>query len=437
MKLIQSIPLVVGIKGAPISLSTKGVSFKDVNEDALNDAKRSLDEFFTPDREEATSRITNSLDVYRGVLAEARGLNAQYPTNAWSKYVELYTIIPTIINRAILDVRVGTMDSTFHAFCNAELPGSSISALNHVFKSHYPDTTLDWVASSYKPDGVGTMLEDKYGFLRGNPERWMITNEFASLINSSSKDVEEEEFNGDMMNTAVVKRCISMYRSRNPAGCDLYSHDAGIDVTVDTKDENGNVIFRAYEDQERANFKLHLGCAIVGLETLREGGTFIAKQYTLYEDNSRRLAELYANFFDEFYLIKPVTSRPYNSESYLVGVGYRRPRGADELISRMYDLHSLDTLDVISKHAGKKVNDYVQIFTDDLVDGAYAQAGITEYMRISAGRQAIFLKEMVRYLRNDRVMSRKAYTTSVDEWMKKAKLRELSRKDELAAKVHD
>ncbi len=432
MKLIQDQPLIVGIKGAPINTHTRGISFKAVTEDTLNVAKRSLDEFFVPERVEDTMKVTSSLDVYRGVLSSARDLNAQYPTNAWSKYVELYTIIPRIINRATLDVRVSVGEgSIFHAFCNAELPGSSIAALNHVFKSHYPDVTLDWVASSYKPDGVGTMLEDKYGFLKGSPDRWMITDEYAATMKPTSST---DSFNGDMMNTETVKRCISMYRERVPEGCDLYSHDAGIDVTVDTYDSDGNGLFRAYEDQERANFTLHLGCAIVGLETLREGGTFIAKQYTLYEDNSRRLAEVYANFFDEFYLIKPATSRPYNSESYLVGLGFRRPTGADELLRRLYELHALDTIDVISGNFGKKNKDYIQLFTDDLVDGAYTQAGITEYMRISAGRQVVFLREMVHYLRSNKTVPRKVYTEVVEKWMKAVGLKELGR-DEMIPSI--
>lgn len=411
MKLIQSSPLIVGIKGAPTIVRGDGVSFKTVTEKQLNAAKQQLDKYFEADRVSQTTMISSSLDVYRGILKMAREAGAQSPTNAWSKYIELYTIIPQIIHRAILDVRVGGED--YRAFLNAELPGSSIAALNHVFKTIYPAANLDWIASSFKPDGVGTQLEDKYGFLAGNPERWLISREDAG------------NFDGDMMTTSVLHDCVARYRRIHPMGCDLYSHDAGIDVTVDTD------LFKAYEDQERANFKLHLGCAIVGLETLREGGTFIAKQYTLYEDNSRRLAEVYANFFDEFYLIKPATSRPYNSESYLVGVGYRRPHNADELLRRMYELHSLDVLDVVSRHKNIRNDDFIRIFTDDLVDGAYAQNGITEYMRISAGRQVVFLNEMASFLHRDKKVPSSAYTRVLDEWWKSSGLGRLMPHDRL------
>jgi hypothetical protein len=410
MKLIQSSPLVIGIKGAPIKVKNDGVAFKTVTEKQLNVAKRQLDKYFTPDRVSRTTMISSSLDVYRGILTLARNAGAQSPTNAWSKYVELYTIIPHIINRAILDVRVGDV---YNAFLNAELPGSSIAALNHVFKTIYPSATLDWVASSFKPDGVGTQLEDKYGFLAGSPDRWLISREDAG------------DFDGDMMTTSVVRDCVTRYLQVNPKGCDLYSHDAGIDVTVDTD------LFKAYEDQERANFKLHLGCAIVGLETLREGGTFIAKQYTLYEENSKRLVEVYANFFDEFYLIKPATSRPYNSESYLVGVGYRRPHNADELLRRMYELHALDTLDVISRHKDIRNDDFIRIFTDDMVDGAYAQNGVTEYMRTSAGRQVVFLNEMGGYLSRDKKGPTQAYERVISDWWKASGLGHLKASDRL------
>ncbi len=69
--------------------------------------------------------------------------------------------------------------------------------------------------------------------------------------------------------------------------------------------------------------KLHIGCALAGFITMRKGANFIAKQYTIFRPTTWSLIGIYAGLFDEFYLCKPVTSRPYNSEIYLIGKGFR------------------------------------------------------------------------------------------------------------------
>lgn len=71
------------------------------------------------------------------------------------------------------------------------------------------------------------------------------------------------------------------------------------------------------------NLAIHLGCAIAGFMTLKPGGTFIAKQYTFFQTESWQLIIYYASLFETFRICKPITSRPYNSEIYLVGTGFK------------------------------------------------------------------------------------------------------------------
>jgi len=402
-KLVQSDPLVISVTGPTMKVSLSGIRPDFSSEELLNVAKAALTKYYEEPHKQTTMEITNSLDIYRGVLYEAKKLGAQFPSNAWSKYMEIYTSIADIIGKPIIDCK--PTDKSYSIFCNAELPGSSISSINHFFKTKLPKVTLDWIGSSFKPDGHGTQLGDTYGFYDHNKTKWLFN---------------EPGFNGDMTDTLVVRDCAKRYLKHQPLGCQLYSHDAGLDVTVD------QFPWKAYVDQERMNMKLHLGCAIVGLETLRDGGSFIAKQYTLYEENSKNLIMIYAQFFDDFYLVKPVTSRPYNSESYFVGLGFKKPKNANELLSRLYDLHGEPDITMTSL---TRAEDRSVISIDGLSDIDTMLAAIDGYMDVSAGRQIRFLNETTQFLERSEKADTQVYKKFVDTWLKKCRIDKLDHRD--------
>jgi hypothetical protein len=172
-------------------------------------------------------------------------------------------------------------------------------------KTVRPRQAFDWRASSLAWGDDVSALGDHYGLYAHNKDKWLMEVGGGPASN-----------NGD---ATVLSNLLDFAAKVGPdaalggkaSGVDLYSHDAGIDVSND------------FNDQENANAKVHLGCALAGLMTLRRGGSFIAKQYTCFETLTWGLIIVYACLFDEFYLCKPLTSRPYNSEIYLVGKGFR------------------------------------------------------------------------------------------------------------------
>ena len=90
----------------------------------------------------------------------------------------------------------------------------------------------------------------------------------------------------------------------------MYHHDA--------------YLIRDYEiNKEKDNAKLFLGCDLAAFLTLKKGGSFVAAQFTCHQTLSWNLIIIYASLFDEFYMSKPVTSRPRNGEVYLVGKGFK------------------------------------------------------------------------------------------------------------------
>lgn len=255
----------------------------------------------TAGKTRAYLHFRGTIDVYADLRREILRIGGEKnASNAFLKYYEIaYSFLQPMRD---LPPRVV-------AFFNAELPGSSMVSFNHYFRTIRPDIDYSWYASSLWSSELveGSYgLGDSYGYVANNRDRW--------LMNDTN--------NGDMTSVDNILDIASRIGPRGVAGVagvDIYSHDAGIDVSGG---ESGDV---RYDVQEESNMWLHLGCALAGFLTLRTGPAtlFIAKQYTFYRTFTWQLILLYASLFDRFYLTKPLTSRPTNSEIYLIGIGFR------------------------------------------------------------------------------------------------------------------
>lgn len=284
----------------------------------LNEAKSKLDIYYLTSTERSgtdhpsTTRIAaqwyelqNIIDIYKPLRKRvARDYNAQVVTNAWLKYYEIYIQY---------DLIPAGGDSVFHAFFNAELPGAALCAFNHYMKTKRRGE-FDWRASSLAPAVSGKTtkeaLGDIYGLYSGNRDKWLMD------INAHAGKWRND---GDATKIENLRDWATRIGPNSDfGGVDLYSHDAGIDASAD------------FNRQELANARIHLGCALAGFMTLRVGGSMVAKQYTYFEGLTWNLILIYSTLFDQFYLCKPLTSRPYNSEIYLVGKGFRGLPAATE-----------------------------------------------------------------------------------------------------------
>ncbi|KAK7105134.1 cap-specific mRNA (nucleoside-2'-O-)-methyltransferase 1-like [Littorina saxatilis] len=75
--------------------------------------------------------------------------------------------------------------------------------------------------------------------------------------------------------------------------------------------------------QEILSKQLYLCQFLVAVSILREGGHFVCKLFDLFTPFSVGLVYLMRLIFDQVSLFKPVTSRPANSERYIVCKGFR------------------------------------------------------------------------------------------------------------------
>jgi hypothetical protein len=116
-------------------------------------------------------------------------------------------------------------------------------------------------------------------------------------------------------------------------GANLYTSDVGINII----DPNN-----AEEETASVNY----GQVLSGLLSLAVGGHFVTKQFTFVTPFSRSLIAIVASLFEETYITKPKTSRPVNSEVYLVGKWFKgiSPELAKALLDRCEAYKTLNKL---------------------------------------------------------------------------------------------
>jgi cap2 methyltransferase len=247
----------------------------------LINTKNKLDNLYSKNKFATYWSNFDPFKLERNVVAEIGG--TYNVSNAWLKCYEIlnyYNLIPTNI------------DENYTHFDNAAFPGSFIIATHHYIKT-MRNSNYKWKASSLliANESNQAPLEDKYGLFNEYRNNWMM----------------HKNNNGDVLNELnQIDFCKLLGNS-----VDLYTSDLGFDVSSD------------YNNQELLQLPANIGQIITGLLILKKGGSFIVKQYTVFEPITISVMYIVNYFFDEFYLCKPFTSRMANSETYLVGKGFK------------------------------------------------------------------------------------------------------------------
>lgn len=117
----------------------------------------------------------------------------------------------------------------------------------------------------------------------------------------------------------------------------LFTGDGGFDFSVN------------YEEQEKSVFLLLVASALIGLQVLLPEGMFVLKLFDLFSDTTQLLIRLISLCFKEWTLYKPATSRPCNSERYLVCRGFRK--AYPEVLALLRIFHEKYTESKLYPHA--------------------------------------------------------------------------------------
>lgn len=104
---------------------------------------------------------------------------------------------------------------------------------------------------------------------------------------------------------------IEFFLQKHPLGADLVTGDGGFDLE-DTEDKT--LLHR----QEFLSSRLLLTQATIGIACTKAEGTFVVKVFDTVTHFSAQIIYLLAQCFREILIFKPVSSRPANSERYII-----------------------------------------------------------------------------------------------------------------------
>jgi hypothetical protein len=229
----------------------------------------------------------------------ARMYNTPNVSNAWLKAYEIFSQYKLFPVNA----------ESFVYFDNAAFPGSFVLAAHHYVKTQCNIKNFQWYASSILDTA---QLEDSYELYKNYPENWVM----------------DEKNNGDV----TISYNQMQFQNRLGKRVDLYTSDLGFDVSKD------------YNNQETLHANANLGQILTGLLVLKDGGSLVTKQYTFFEPFTVSLIGCLTFVFRELKIIKPMFSKPGNSEVYIFGRGYRY----DPVVINIFDKSML-------KRSGEKM----------------------------------------------------------------------------------
>lgn len=200
---------------------------------------------------------------------------------------------------------------------------------------------------------VATLCEGPGGFIQGiefvsSPSQ--IANIYAITLRSTDKRIPDWKVKqSDRLhlidgadntgNLYSVENIDHFLRCSGVGTCELVTADGGFDFSSD------------FNSQENDFLQLLLSEIYTGVRAQKAGGCFVIKMFDLFRSETIQLIAILCECYKEVYIHKPHTSRPANSERYIVCLDFvsvreEVSRALRETISQK---QHIDFLDLISE----------------------------------------------------------------------------------------
>lgn len=185
------------------------------------------------------------------------------------------------------------------------------------------------------------MFRDKYNKTVSNEDKYcaITLDEKDSKINMNKKKLEcfsknnqqryfqhktTKNDNGDLTKINIInnfKKDIEKYKDK---------------ATLVTADGGFEWINENYQEQEA--YKLLLGEILACLKIQKQGGSFVLKIFDIFTEVTIKIICIIKYFYKDVYLFKPFTSRPSNSEKYIIAKNFTPGKNFDYEIKKIENL---------------------------------------------------------------------------------------------------
>ena len=352
---------------------------------------------YVPEKPQEIYGFDCKLNVYRDKID-------QIDTDVWKKirwYINDYDFLvkDPIINRAfykyweIINVfnifeNHGETDTIFHC---AEAPGGFIQGSNIYFQ-------LNNKNNKNKNKIIKQIDED--GFITIPKKKKSVERCYKIYTISLNKDLPEyKDYNLPSYNKRIINKniCITYGKDNtgdinnldnindikkiiNSSGCDLVTADGGFDEGID------------FNNKEQLHYLLILNEIYSAVCIQKISGNFILKVFDIFTETSINLLYLLNLIYSEVYIYKPKTSRPTNSEKYIICKNFKLNEDSvkESLLLKLYNL---------SKQLGCNKNKYNSFKLFDDIPSVFIQ-NINQMNTFLLDKQCNHLKEAIKLCEN-------------------------------------
>lgn len=243
--------------------------------------------------------LQHVLTKYKNKITE------HYKNKLWDRYKKLaneYELIFTTPNTG----------SNISTYCPVSRSFFKMWEILHDFQTEMGLVRSRPVSAMFLAEGPGGFAEAFVKFREGCGDSC-----YGISLRSSNKNVPEWRYQqgvticygadgtGDLYNRENLD-----YMADNLPRMQLITADGGFDFSSD------------FNGQEELSMRLIL-CEIYSAFVLQdEGGSLVLKIYDMFNENTLKIVSLLNMYYESIYVVKPLSSRPANSEKYLVCTGF-------------------------------------------------------------------------------------------------------------------
>lgn len=248
-----------------------------------------------------------------------KNVRPDFLTQAWCKFYEIACGSSLFQRGAVVDSEHSLF--TVHL---CEAPGAFVSALNHYMAINHEWLRLKWLAMTLNP----------YHEANGHPD---IVSDDRLILNTLNNWEFGPDYTGNIFQPGYADHLYRTVQHRfGSDGVGLVTADGSIDCS-DDPGEQENVVMR-----------LHNYETMVALNVLRKGGSLVQKMFTTFECGSVCRMYLLCSIFQSVVVKKPATSKPGNSEVYVVCLGYVGRNSALPFVRKFFASMALGTFDTMA-----------------------------------------------------------------------------------------
>lgn len=242
------------------------------------------------------------------VLVEKNKINTLSDSHKWNKFVKFTNDFELVQPISIYR----TINRAFYKLWEILLDFNLMHA-NHMVTAHLAEGPGGFIDAILKYRNKTNVRDNIYAITLKNESDDNVPDFKPQITKQRNVNIcYGYDGTGNLYETKNIRYFAQYISERNNGRmADLITADGGFDVSDD------------FNKQEQMSYKIIFVQVVAALAVQNKGGSFVIKFFDLYTEFTMKLLYIMYSNYDEFYIVKPHTSRPANSEKYVVCKGFR------------------------------------------------------------------------------------------------------------------